>query len=512
MGWEMVTVGPPFRGVDVTNNPMSFPPGLTDDALNVDGDGLRVAKRYGVSKQVSTAMSGPIYELAFVSPAVSTNTSFFLLALYKHPSGGGGNGIGRAVYRPGTPDFTDGGLIGAMTDASMIGTLHAGHGNAVMVSGPLSFGANARYFQYASATAVGVLSYAGAGVFAKSDVMAYHRLCMFTGRHNFASQSSRLHYSLPDAPHLYPLNQWVDAQNLGRYPSIIGLRAAGDILYAGGTHGIFPVTGATPETFKMHRSNADFGFGGSKSADSLRGVLYGIAARLHSDAKEIPFDLFTASGLEAKRIGEPVRSLILNTGAETYFDAKSEAWTWRDAMLFLPRRAGASAAARDMIYFHQPSGSFWRWTLPSGVSPNCLEGDLSQMWMGCQDGRVRYFDSAAANDDGTTFSSYWTSGPIVHKEGRKQQLRRVLVWGKQTSGGSVSFSVAADSTSYAAPAETSVATFALPTTDTHVPVVLDLPDQYAEAYVNRLKFEFAATAVGAEIHRIQAYLTVGDYV
>ena len=523
MGWYRTTIGPPFPGLELTRPSISQAPGMSADMLNLEGDGLRWAKRPGISKEFSTALAGPVYDLKFAHPTVGSFASFFAIALYRAAS----NVAARGTYRPtGSGGVTDGGAIsGALTDASMIGTLHPAGGNAVLIGGPLSYTTNARYFLAGTTTNPAVGFYlgpdggAGSPGTARYDVMGRHKLCMFVDRYNLASKSSRLQFTDPDAPLVWPPNNYVDAENLGRYPSLQGFKSAGDVAYAGGSHGIYAITGATPQTFKMHETDADCGFSGSRACDALKGILYGIATRLGQDT-DVPFDLFAASGLSVQRFGEPVRSLVLNTNGGAYTDARVRAWPWRDAVLFMPRRAGGSAAARDVIYFHQPSKSFWKWTLPSEISPNCFECDAGQMWIGCQDGRIRYFDAAAANDDGTAFSSYGTSGPIIHPEGRLMRLRQLLVWGKQTGGsGNLTITVSQDGAAYAAPAGTHAADsgavageVTLPTTETNVAKRLDYPDNTTLSYVTNIKAAFAAAGIGSEVTRIDALFETGEWV
>ena len=511
--YRTITIGPPFGGVDTAHNALGLAPGMSSAALNVDGDGLKVAKRYGISKEVATAMPGPIYDLRFAHPATGSFATFFAIALYRGPTAAGSM-ISRGCYRPGL-DFTDGGSIG-LGDASMIGTLHPAGATggpldetAVLIAGPANQTTNGRYFRAATVTSVAVGSYLAPGgpSTQRPDVMAVHRLMAFAARYNYAGQSSRVFYSDPDAPLLWPPGNQVDAQRLGRYPNIAGLSSNGDVLYAGGSHGIFGITGATPATLKMHPTNADFGFSGSRACDALNGVLYGIACRMGNDT-DVPFDLFAASGLEAKRIGAAVRSLVLNTNGSAFTDARTRAWSWRDAVLFMPRRAGASAAARDVIFYHQPSGSFWRWTIASAVSPNCFEAEVGQMWMGCQDGRIRYFDAAAANDDGTAFVASWPSGPIVHPEGRLMRLRKLLVWGSQTSGGgTLDVELTQDGTAMSA-----TKSLTLPTSVTNAAQVIDYPDETTMSYVTSVKLTFPAAGVGPEVTRLQGIFEEGEYI
>ena len=499
-----VLFGPPFPGSDTTRNPIALGPQVSASSVNVDGDGLKIAKRWGIAKEVATAMSGPIYDLAFVHPTAGLFSSFFAVALYK----GASNAISRGVYRPGA-DFTNGGAIPGVTDSSMIGTLHPGSNDVVLISGPASYTTNGRYFKSSGVTSVAVANYLGPDglLNARFDVMGRHKLCMFTARYNNASRSMRLQYCDPDAPLVWPPQNFVDADNLGKYPSIEGFKSAGDVAYAGGSHGVYGITGATPVTFKMHPTDADFGFAGSRSCDSLKGILYGIATRLGNDT-QVPFDLFVASGLSTVRIGEPVRSAVLNTNGGAYTDARTRAWPWRDAILFMPRRAGATAAARTVIYYHAPSKTFWPYTIPSAISPNCFEADAGNMWMGCVDGIIRYFKEDAADDDGTAFSSSWMSGPAIHPEGRLMRLKKLIVWGKNTSGlGTVAFTITQDGTAMSSPK-----TATLPTTATNVPVVLYYPDDTTFSYVTHVTPTFPATGYQVEITRLLGIFEIGEYI
>ncbi len=513
--FKRITIGPPFEGIDKTTGRVSRRPGLSSDCLNVEGDGQRIAKRWGITKETATALPGQIYDLAMVAPAVGTGVGLYLGVLYKTSI----NGIGRANYQLGGT-LTDGG-IGMGLDSEMMGTLHAAGANVVLVSGPASSGAQApfsAYLRQGTQAQMQVGFYSGPGALAKTDVMAYHRLCTFAARYNYAEQSSRIFFSDPDAPLLWPPNNRVDAQSLGRYPAITGLHSnapfgTGDLLYAGGSHNVYAISGATPVTFKMHPTNADFGFSGSRSADCLKGILYGLASRLGNDAENV-YDLFAMSGLEGVRIGEPVRSLI-SSAAAAHTEGRTEAWPWRDAVLFMPRRAGATSTARDVIYFHQPSKTFWRHTLGASISPNCFEADTLQMWIGCADGRVRYFSQTAADDDGTAFSSYWTSGPIIHEDGRKMRLAKLLFWGDQLSDAqTISVEASVDGGSY-----TDARTVTLPRVPTapahpsDVAQVLDYPgDKVGLGYVNRVKLTMPAAGYGVQVTRIDAIYEVGDYI
>jgi len=164
----------------------------------------------------------------------------------------------------------------------------------------------------------------------------------------------------------------------------------------------------------------------------------------------------------------------------------------------MPKRAGVSAAARDVLYFHVPSTSFWKHTLPSSVSPNCFEF-VEKMWIGCQDGRVRHFDATKANDDGTTFSSYWSSGPISDPDGYETKVVRILVTGSQTSGGTTQVDVSRNGAAYAG-----ALTFTLPTTTGTVEI--SAPDTFGSAYYNRVRFTFPTDGVGCKIDRAVVYI------
>jgi len=330
--------------------------------------------------------------------------------------------------------------------------------------------------------------------------MFYHRLAVFVARHNTATQSSRIFFSALDNPLSYPAANKVDVQNRGRYPNVDGLSGAGDLLYAGSLGqppSVWVIAGASPETYRLERTNASFGFSGTRTCDVLGNTLLGFATGLHTNETAHPQDLFMMSGLEGKLFGNRVRSLVTDTASWAYRDAKTKAWRTRGAVLFMPRRAAATTA-RDVLYYHAPSDAFWRWTLPSSISPNCFEFEMGTMWIGGNDGRVYKFDTSFSQDQSATFSSYWTTGSLMDPHGFQTKVQRVIVYGKQTSGGATTMDVSRTGAAYAG---------SHPFTMTSTLAAYDLPvDDVGDAYYNRLRFTFPTDGVGCQIHKIVVYL------
>jgi len=91
-------------GINTADGLFSLPLGMTDDCLNVDGDGTIVcAKRYGAQRETATAMGGGLHDLAFVSPTVGPS-AFHLWCLY---TSGGSAIVNAARYTPGGTAFAD---------------------------------------------------------------------------------------------------------------------------------------------------------------------------------------------------------------------------------------------------------------------------------------------------------------------------------------------------------------------------------------------------------------------
>ena len=299
-------------GINTADGLFSLPLGMTDDCLNVDGDGTIVcAKRYGAQRETSVTVPGaPVYDLAFVSPSLGI-AEFHLWTLYSS------SGIARAGrYTPGGTAFGDV-LSSGVNDSNGIGALVPAAADKVLVSGPLSRSTDGRFLTVNPQGGAYWAPYTGPGTL-RSDLMFYHRLAVFVARHNSETQSSRIFFSALDNPLSYPAANKVDVQNRGRYPNVDGLSGSGDLLYAGSLgqpSSVWAITGAAPETYRLERTNASFGFSGTRTCDALGNTMLGFATGLHTNETAHPQDLFMMSGLEGKLFGNRVRSLVTDTAS-----------------------------------------------------------------------------------------------------------------------------------------------------------------------------------------------------
>lgn len=110
-------------------------------------------------------------------------------------------------------------------------------------------------------------------------------------------------------------------------------------------------------------------------------------------------------------------------------------------------------------FYHTPTGSLWPFSIPSSMAMRSIGGAAavettslagSRIWIGCKDGYLRRFDTAATNDDGTAITSYVTIGPILLgdplTDGRMDTLDCILTNGS----GVVSWEMRVGSSGYAA--------------------------------------------------------------
>lgn len=111
------------------------------------------------------------------------------------------------------------------------------------------------------------------------------------------------------------------------------------------------------------------------------------------------------------------------------------------------------------FFYHAPTNSLWPFSIPSSMAMRSIGGAAavettslagSRIWIGCKDGYLRRFDTAATNDDGTAITSYVTIGPILLgdplTDGRMDTLDCILTNGS----GAVSWEMRVGSSGYAA--------------------------------------------------------------
>ena len=283
----------------------------------------------------------------------------------------------------------------------------------------------------------------------------------------------------------------------------------GDICYIGSPTDVWALTGSNRETFQIQRMPFGHGFMGMRSFTVHNGKSIGIvtrqgfAAAANNFPEDTPENIAIMSGASQELIGDRVLSLIRQSTTQAWIDCHAKSWPTLGGVLFLPRRAGSTAAARDMLFWDDTSGTFWEWNIASAVSPNALEFADNILYMVTQDSRLKYFDTAEEQDDGTDMTSYWGSGLIVYPEGfprRKFAIDRAIVFGTAGTGtGDATFSVSAEGGAFQ-----SMGTFALAAAGTEINIAGR--DNNNPGYFQNVRATFAAGRAGSTIRRVSLLL------
>jgi hypothetical protein len=129
------------------------------------------------------------------------------------------------------------------------------------------------------------------------------------------------------------------------------------------------------------------------------------------------------------------------------------AWSWRyNGLLVVPCPQGTGSGTPFMYFWHRPTRSWWRWEMPWWVtSVRQVDGDTiaaREVWLGCEDGKVRKFSPSATTDDGSVALTWnFYVGPYRSKSAREQIMlsRPKLALGTGSSSVLVGLYPSADS-------------------------------------------------------------------
>ncbi len=450
-----------FKGIDTESDPTNLPKEVTNDLQNVYPilDGRAIRKRPGISTNLTdVARSGGIYHMlrGALRLAATVGGPDVLFMVY----GGGGGAVNAASYLIDSDSIEDYGATSHATDPHFMASLVLAGLNRCLITAPEP-NANWNFIEHFAGTTpfYRLATYAAPATGTGFPVAAWHRQHHWVGAASNPDNTANLRFSDFDDPVTFPAANTVDVDPRGKMDNTAGFFQIGDALYIGKSRGVFILTGANDETFAIDRTRINFGFHGMRSWDILQGgsgigfVHIPRDGEVADDPEFMESDnLATITGLDGEVIGDSIRSLLQTFSTTIVFAAstsRTKDWPSLDGTLLVPqnRQGRGSAVTVPAIFRNRDDGSFWRWSLSAGIEANTFEVAFRDMYIGCQDGHIRKFDTDESQDDGVNFDngSYWQTPPLWQGTPHNKWVpTHVVVHGTQTSGGTASLQVATD--------------------------------------------------------------------
>lgn len=450
-----------FKGIVTEGDPTNLSKEFTDNLQDVYPilNGRAIRKRPGISAPLTNvARSGPIYHMlrGAVRLAGTVGGPDVLFMLY----GGGSGDVRAASYWIFQDQIEDYGATTHDVDFERMASLVlAGLGRVMITNG--NGQANDNFIEHFSATTpfYRLATYASGSPISAYQIATWHRQHLWWGSSNNPDDTGNLIFSAFDNPISYPAANNVDVDPRGKMDNTTGFFQLGDALYIGKSQAVFVLTGANDETFVIERTRIPFSFAGMRSWDMLEGgqgigfIHIPINATGANISERTQVDnIGIIQGLDGKPIGDSIRSLsrsAVTTGVFASSSALAKNWPDINGTLLIPQsRIGfASAVTVPAIFRSREDGTFWRWSVHADVGVDSLEVAFRDMYLGCNDGHIRRFDSSEAQDSGNNFVSgaYWQSAPLWNGRPHvKWVVAYVRIYGSQTSGGVASVQIATD--------------------------------------------------------------------
>jgi hypothetical protein len=458
-----------FGGINLKDNPGRLPLTETDRALNVWGDGQRVAKAPGIRILAKSFPTGSVDVTGLCEYKLDTGSHVLVVAYHAD--------TGRDKIATLSLD------LGVLNDLGSPASFVLGAGYPGSIVATLTTGADAGYLVWSG----GWLKLGTAPAYAYKDFGAgvpVPAWCLFATHFAwfsnvlFASGGaiafSRVAFSQSERPEIQETaNDFFPTNAEGSLSPVVGLKRAGqDSLYVMKPQSIERITGSAREYFQ--KSTVINGVGGYSEAawTDCYGTLIGFTARRGPAAAAsttfpmVPDDIAVLAGEKYASIGYKVSPRLAGLAPTTYASAIAAFWRKNNLALLAPHAPAyydgtvnhAANADVTVLAYNLRSESWWEWTVPSALActamasvPMTIGGvaaDRIVMGLrspgGTNPAMLTYFDEDYATHSGAPFPSYWESAWIDFGKGRRQTAEQVCVRGYQQSGGMAKFSIAID--------------------------------------------------------------------
>lgn len=424
--------------------------GETDDMLNVYPRDGAVWKKPGLTKAIATQVTGGYYDMVrhpmnttFASP---TPVEDRLYGIYQTDVGN----PRIAAFDPIGATLTDIGQIEAFNDGDFSKELIPASTDMIHIT--IGNGSGDSY-KLEHTGVVFALSLNNAQLFFRSGDWHRDRLVLVdhVARGLFAYFMG---WSNEGDPRTFDAANQIELRRLGYSSSINGAKASGDAFYFFSLGSMFIMTGADDDLWEIERLPYNIGALGKRSFTAARdGVMYGIVnspgwltSGLLDQDRAYPSNIAAIRGDTIVIIGdkialdiEAIQSQQVGGGPLQRKSRRSVEWEDRESIIFVPQvhyfGALAETTAFVMHRQRQQEPTFWKWTWASALGPNAFAYNNRKVFVGCGDGFIRFLDESAANDDGTAFTSQWTTGRAFGpNRGKKYSPSRVIISGAQDSG------------------------------------------------------------------------------
>jgi len=419
-----------FRGLMTSIDPKHVPLQFTDDALNVYGDGSFVAHRpvMQIFPGNNVPLGGDIYDVVHGRMALGgialPDGLFF-------------------VYRVGTDahagfwPFTGGPplALGLLRAADTLRQVHLepADNTGIYASNP-TVGApwkrivpNATVPPYYSATVAGS-NYGPPDATQSYRAIAWNRQTMFHADSTLLTNPDRFTWSGLGAPATFAAADNSQINPRGILGRLRGIFPTGEMIYLLKTDGIWVLSGATSETFRLERVGWEFGAVGRRSFDLFSGLAIGFVG------EELPSTLgdgnalriqnaIALKGLEAVPIADEIRNILGTALGVLGPEVRVKRWDSKRALIMADAVPFSASVEHRLFYRDMLGPGWWPWTFQGAISPNCFEYINGEMVAGCMDGKLRRFVFNVSKDQiafpappggNASVPAYWTSAWISY--------------------------------------------------------------------------------------------------
>ena len=495
-------------GINLESPSVSLKPNETDLMLNVIVQDKKLKPRPGCSALHVTGFNGPIYDMVPFGQETSIGGVAKLFIIYRNL------GVGNNAYL----GYLNGYTVGGETDLASLGavdTNYAAQMTKMGVYDPSRSGGIlwASIFQrvvYINATGGAPATRTSTTMPAAAKDMLtgmWHRSHLFVGQPNLSLIARHYIYrSSYGTPETFAADGTIVLHQSGVEGAVMGCVTAGDIGYFMKANGISIVTGYDKESFHYDQIMTRFAGGYSRGFARVGSNLIGFAVTEDGPPdgplQEARVRLHTVIGIAGQRVDDIGGRIspAFPTGRLNKEGCLAMYWARKNWVVMIPTINRDAAADTDVFVLDLDTNSWWRWEFPSAIAPCSMTYLDGNLLIGTVDGKVWSFNDSTSTDAGASINAYWTSSWVGTSDGRTIAADSITLTGRQDSGGDCIVSVAVNGS--AAFTEVGRACLRHGQLDFATPTISGV-GLINGALKMRIKIEFPADGVNAELHRIE---------